>query len=224
MDYSSIAQPWAQPSGQAPRLPVRTNHPLFLKHHGKAWRFEYITIEGKGKSKKKTVGVWLPDIQTEYERPGVNGIRTDGRTIDSSLRHANLNKDGYTVILPHQVDYLRVYPAQGGKFYTTKFFKLENIAGELIKTLDAKAWAEFRIKLVLDGLIRLPHPTILERIRITRARHIDRYVRQQHIPELAVKMKAIQEEVQGMSDAIAAFKEKGREYYVELQQRPKSDG
>jgi hypothetical protein len=41
-------------------------------------------------------------------------------------------------------------------------------------------------------------------------------VRQQHIPELAVKMKAVQDEVKGMSEAIAAFKEKGRDYYVEL--------
>lgn len=124
MDYSSIAQPWAQPSGQAPRLPVRSNFPIFLKHHGKSWRFEYLTIKGKGKAKDKKVGVWLPDIQTEYERPGVNGIRTDGRNIDSSLRHANLNRDGFTVILPHQADFLRVYPARGGKYYTTKFFKL----------------------------------------------------------------------------------------------------
>tara|TARA_R100000278_G_scaffold114004_1_gene92376 strand:+ start:47 stop:706 length:660 start_codon:yes stop_codon:yes gene_type:complete len=216
MDYSNIAQPWAQPSGQAPRLPVRGNFPLFLKHHGKSWRFEYLTIKGKGKAKDKRIGVWLPDIQTEYERPGVNGIRTDGRSIDSSLRQANLNKDGYVVILPHQVDYLRVYPAQGGKYYTTKFFKLENVAGELMKSLDRAEWAQFRIKLILDGLVRPPHPTILERIRIQRARHIDRYVRQQHIPELAGKMKAIQDEVKGMSEAIAAFKEKGRDYYVEL--------
>ena len=216
MDYSNIAQPWAQPSGQAPRLPVRGNFPLFLKHHGKSWRFEYLTIKGKGKAKDKRLGVWLPDIQTEYERPGVNGIRTDGRNIDSSLRQANLNKDGYVVILPHQVDYLRVYPAQGGKYYTTKFFKLENVAGELMKSLDREEWAKFRIKLILDGIIRLPHPTIMERIRIQRARHIDRYVRQQHIPELAGKMKAIQDEVKGMAEAIAAFKEKGRDYYVEL--------
>ena len=216
MDYSNIAQPWAQPSGQAPRLPVRGNFPLFLKHHGKSWRFEYLTIKGKGKAKDKRIGVWLPDIQTEYERPGVNGIRTDGRNIDISLRQANLNKDGYVVILPHQVDYLRVYPAQGGKYYTTKFFKLENVSGELMKSLDREEWAKFRIKLILDGIIRLPHPTIMERIRIQRARHIDRYVRQQHIPELAGKMKAIQDEVKGMAEAIAEFKEKGRDYYVEL--------
>ena len=85
-----------------------------------------------------------------------------------------------------------------------------------MKSLDREEWAKFRIKLILDGLVRPPHPTILERIRIQRARHIDRYVRQQHIPELAGKMKAIQDEVQGMSEAIAAFKEKGRDYYVDL--------
>lgn len=217
MDYSSIAQPWAQPSGQTPRLPVRANFPIFLKHHGKGWRFEYLTSKGKGKAADKTIGAWLPNIQLEYERPGVNGIRTDGRNIDSTLRHANLNKDGYTVILPHQADFLRVYPAQNGKYYTTKFFKLENIAGELIKTLDKEAWAEFRIQLILDGVIRQPHPTILERIRIQRARHIDRYIRQQHIPELATKMKSIEAEVKGMSEATKLIQEKGRDYYVELQ-------
>lgn len=217
MDYSSIAQPWAQPSGQTPRLPVRANFPIFLKHHGKGWRFEYLTIKGKGKAADKTIGAWLPNIQLEYERPGVNGIRTDGRNIDSTLRQANLNKEGYTTILPHQADFLRVYPAQNGKYYTTKFFKLENIAGELIKTLDKEAWAQFRIQLILDGVIRQPHPTILERIRIQRARHIDRYIRQQHIPELAAKMKAIEAEVKGMSEATKLIQEKGRDYYVELQ-------
>jgi hypothetical protein len=101
MDYSSIAQPWAQPSGQTPRLPVRANFPIFLKHHGKGWRFEYLTIKGKGKAADKTIGAWLPNIQLEYERPGVNGIRTDGRNIDSTLRHANLNKEGYTTLSFH---------------------------------------------------------------------------------------------------------------------------
>ena len=217
MDYSSIAQPWAQPSGQAPRLPVRSNFPIFLKHHGKSWRFEYLTIKGKGKAKDKKVGVWLPDIQTEYERPGVNGIRTDGRNIDSSLRHANLNRDGFTVILPHQADFLRVYPARGGKYYTTKFFKLENVAGELMKSLDRTGWATFRIELIKDGKIKPPHPTILERIRIQRARHVDRYIRQQHIPELAVKMKAIEAEVKAMAEGIEQIKELGLGYYDQFQ-------
>lgn len=217
MDYSSIAQPWAQPSGQAPRLPVRSNFPIFLKHHGKSWRFEYLTIKGKGKAKDKKVGVWLPDIQTEYERPGVNGIRTDGRNIDSSLRHANLNREGFTVILPHQADFLRVYPARGGKYYTTKFFKLENVAGELMKSLDRTGWATFRIELIKDGKIKPPHPTILERIRIQRARHVDRYIRQQHIPELAVKMKAIEAEVKAMSEGIEQIKELGLGYYDQFQ-------
>ena len=176
------------------------------------------TSPSRAKGRQRTSG-WGYGYQTSRQNskdPGVNGIRTDGRNIDSSLRHANLNKEGYTVILPHQVDYLRVYPAQGGKYYTTKFFKLENVAGELMKSLDRQEWAKFRMKLIIDGVVRQPHPTILERIRIQRARHIDRYVRQQHIPELAGKMKAIQDEVQGMSEAIAAFKEKGRDYYVEL--------
>jgi hypothetical protein len=217
MDYSSIAQPWAQPSGQAPRLPVRSNFPIFLKHHGKSWRFEYLTIKGKGKAKDKKVGVWLPDIQTEYERPGVNGIRTDGRNIDSSLRHANLNREGFTVILPQQADFLRVYPARGGKYYTTKFFKLENVAGELMKSLDRTGWATFRIELIKDGKIKPPHPTILERIRIQRARHVDRYIRQQHIPELAVKMKAIEAEVKAMSEGIEQIKELGLGYYDQFQ-------
>jgi hypothetical protein len=217
MDYSSIAQPWAQPSGQAPRLPVRSNFPIFLKHHGKSWRFEYLTIKGKGKAKDKKMGVWLPDIQTEYERPGVNGIRTDGRNIDSSLRHANLNREGFTVILPHQADFLRVYPARGGKYYTTKFFKLENVAGELMKSLDRTGWATFRIELIKDGKIKPPHPTILERIRIQRARHVDRYIRQQHIPELAVKMKAIEAEVKAMSEGIEQIKELGLGYYDQFQ-------
>tara|TARA_S200002703_G_scaffold85428_1_gene73724 strand:- start:16 stop:675 length:660 start_codon:yes stop_codon:yes gene_type:complete len=217
MDYSSIAQPWAQQSGQAPRLPVAGNSPFFLKHNPKNWRLEPVKIAGKGKAKDKIVYAWLPHIATEVERAGVNGIRTDGRSIDSTMRQATLNREGWVVILPHQVDYLRVYPARRGKYYTTKFFKLENIAGDLVKSLDKEAWSQFRIQLVVDGLIKPPHPTMLERIRIRRARHIDRYVRQQHIPQLLSKMQSIQAEVDNMAAGIAEIKTDPREYYVKLQ-------
>ena len=218
MDYTSIAQPWAQQTNAAPRLPVSGNQPFFLKHNPKNWRLEPLTVPGKGKQKAKVVFVWLPHIANENERPGVNGIRLDGRTIDSTLRQSQLMKEGWTIILPHQVDYLRVYPARGGKYYTTKFFKIEDIAGELITTLDRQEWAKFRIQLIVDGVVKPPHPSLLERVRIRRARHIDRYVRQQHIPQLLSKMKSIQKEVDDMAAGIAEIKEKGIEYYVNLSQ------
>jgi hypothetical protein len=59
----------------------------------------------------------------------------------------------------------------------------------------------------------MPHPSILEKIRLRRARHIDRYVRQQHIPELAAKMHKVQHEVEAMGKAIEAIKADVRKYY-----------
>lgn len=214
MDYTTIAQPWAQPTGQSPTLPVNANQSFFLKHSAKNWRLEPVET-GKGKA-KKIVWVWLPHIMIEWERAGVNSVRTDGRVIDSSLRQAALTRDGWTLILPHQLDYVRVYPCRGGKYYTTKFFKIENIAGEMVETLDREAWAKFRIQLIADKLINLPHPTILERTRIRRARHIDRYVRQQHIPQLLSKMQSIQKEIENMAAAIATIKTEGIKYYEDL--------
>ena len=214
MDYTTIAQPWAQPTGQSPTLPVNANQSFFLKHSAKNWRLEPVET-GKGKA-KKIVWVWLPHIMIEWERAGVNSVRTDGRVIDSSLRQAALTRDGWTLILPHQLDYVRVYPCRGGKYYTTKFFKIENIAGEMVETLVREAWAKFRIQLIADNFIKLPHPTILERTRIRRARHIDRYVRQQHIPQLLSKMQSIQKEIENMAAAIATIKAEGIKYYVDL--------
>jgi hypothetical protein len=213
MDYSTIAQPWAAPSGNAPVLPMRPNNSLFLKHNPRNWIFEQITVAGKKKGDEKAEWIWLPEIQTEYERPGVNGIRAQGSVVDSSGRQAQLARDGWKVILPNEIDYLRVYPCNGGRYYATKFVKLENIAGDVFETYEREEFARFRLELLLNNVIKMPHPSILEKIRLRRARHIDRYVRQQHIPELAAKMHKVQHEVEAMGKAIEAIKADVRKYY-----------
>jgi len=216
MDYSNIAQPWAAPTGNMPVLPVAPNNSLFFKHSPKNWTFEQITVTAKKKTDPTTRFIWLPEVQTEYERPGVNGIRAYGRNVDSANRQADLQRDGWTIIRPNQVDYMRVYPCNGGQYYTTRFVKLESIAGDVITTYDREGFARFRLQMLLDMVIKMPHYAMLEKIRLRRARHIDRYVRQQHIPQLAAKMVKVQDEVEEMRKAIEAIKTDARGYYEQF--------
>ena len=211
MNYNTIAQPWNQPSQPNVVLPTPPNQSFFMKHNPRLWDFEAIeTTSGK---KKTTKWMWLPKIDTEYERAGVDGIRISGRTVDSSLRKAQLTRDGWNILEPSTHDYLRVYPCRGGKFYENKWTTLENIAGQMISTFDRVEFNHWRVTLMADGVLKLPHPNILRRIVIGQRRSIDRYVRQQHIPELAAKLKSIQKLVDDMNAAIEAITNEGVKVY-----------
>ena len=213
MEYNTLAMPWSAGPETAPILPIRPNSKFFFKHHPRNWALEKVQVPGKKKGEVEMVWKWLPIIETETEKPGVNGIRLNGKFVDATGRHATLARRGYTIFLPNQIDYLRVYPCRGGRYYAHKFMILEDVAGEFVETLDRNAWNEWRMDLVRNGDIKLPHPQLLKRLLLRRSRHIDRYIRQQHIPELAAKMETIRSEVQAMQTGINELQDKGIKYY-----------
>jgi hypothetical protein len=150
----------------------------------------------------------------ERERAGVNGIRSNGRTVDSTNRQASLTRDGWTILLPSNHDYMRVYPCRGGKYYDSKFNQLENIAGQMVTTFDREAFNLWRLELLLNGTVKMPHPNILRRYVISKRRGFERYIRQQHIPELAARLEAMRQEADLMQKEIDAINAKGLEAYA----------
>lgn len=213
MDYSTIAQPWQQPQAASVVLPARPNQTFFYKHTPRNWCFVPFTLPAKGKAKAQVVWRWLPTLDMERERAGVNGVRANGRTVDSTTRQAQLVRDGWQILLPQQYDYMRVYPCRGGKYYDSRFNQLENIAGELVTTFDRQEFNHWRLSLIIDGTIRMPHPNILRRYVLHKKRGFERYIRQQHIPELAARLEAMRIEATNMQTEIDNIINKGLEAY-----------
>jgi len=215
MDYSTIAQPWQQQSAPTVTLPVRPNETFFYKHNPRNWDFVRFELEPKGKSKEpQVVWRWLPTVDMERERAGVNGIRSNGRHADSTNRQAALTRDGWTILLPQNHDYMRVYPCRGGKYYDSKFNQLENIAGQMVTTFNRDEFNLWRLELLLNGTIKMPHPNILRRYVIAKRRGFERYIRQQHIPELAARLESMRQEADLMQKEIDAIIAKGLEAYA----------
>jgi hypothetical protein len=215
MDYTTIAQPWQQQSAPTVTLPVRPNETFFYKHNPRNWDFVKFELEPKGKSKDaQVVWRWLPTVDMERERAGVNGIRSNGRHADSTNRQAALTRDGWTILLPQNHDYMRVYPCRGGKYYDSKFNQLENIAGQMVTTFNRDEFNLWRLELLLNGTIKMPHPNILRRYVISKRRGFERYIRQQHIPELAARLESMRQEADLMQKEIDAIIAKGLEAYA----------
>jgi len=214
MDYTQHAQPWMTEQNAGIRLPTRPNSRYFYKHHPKNWELWHFEIEPKTAKKGAVLKpVWLPKLSGHNETGGVNGTRTTGGRIDSSLSRTKLMDDGWQILRPSDHDYLRRYPCRGGFYYACKFTKLENLGGDLVQSFDYDAWAEWRADLMLNGHLKLPHETFLKRQINLLSRRINRITRDQHIPEIAAKLKALQAEYDDMKSAALDVKKKGVKHY-----------
>lgn len=214
MNYEDIAQPWQTTAQQQITLPTRSNNRFFYKHHPKNWELYYFETEGKGK-KPETVrkAVWLPDLHIHHETPGVNGTRGFTNNPDSGLARTRLVDKGWTIINPSQHDYLRKYPARKGSYWADKFTTLENIGGELVKSYRHDLFAGWRLELMKKGVLQLPHKTFILRKMMDVQRRIERHTRNQHIPEIAAKLKGLQDLHNDMKLALKDLEEnKGGHY------------
>jgi len=203
MDYSTIAQPWQQRAEQGVRLPTLKNHRFFYKHHPKNFELNYFIKEeevttGTGKNKKVEIvkneyPVMLPSLSVQKEIPGVNGIEYVGKgKANSTIWKARLTEQGWTIIEPSKVDYLRVYPCRNGNYHATKFDKLENLGGMLVNTFDFEEYKLFRLELVLSGIIRPIHPHIMKQRIIEIQRLCERKYQSQHIPQIAEQLNNLE--------------------------------
>lgn len=215
MDYSDLAQPWQTSKAASVVLPTKKNNSYFFAHNPRNWEYIYIDIvkqAGKG-TKKTKVGYWLPLLSSIQEQPGVNGIHDVGGRMDSSLTRTRMKDKGWILLPPSEFDYLRIYPALNGKYHSNRFEKLESLAGTLIKEFDHEGFNSWRLELIKNGSIPIPHHTILKRIRLDAAEQINRQMKHQHIPEIKQQIENLQNILNDMDKSISDIQTKGIKAY-----------
>jgi len=215
MKFESIAQPWQQQQQASIVVPARSNNRFFYKHHPKNWELVYFDVEDTTSKTKKMIkkAVWLPDLQSHHETPGVNGSRGYKANPDSGMARTRLLDKGITVLHPSQHDYLRSYPAKGGQYWTSKFNHLESLGGELVITFNHADFAQWRLELMQSGALRIPHKQFLQRKQAEIQRRIERHTRSQHIPEVAAKLKGLKELLTDMQTATDDVAKNGAKHY-----------
>lgn len=222
MNFTAHAQPWAPQSMHQTQLvlPTRPNHPLFAKWWPANWIWQEFqieeTIEKKDKSTtvNKTVGVFVPNIEFETIRPGVNGVRQiRGEVGDVSNRIGQLQREGWIFLDPKRHDYMRVYPAKGGQFYADRFTDIRVLANRVIKTYDRDAFNKWCLQLLVNGELGHIEPQFWSLYVREFAQRPDRLIRQQHIPEIKSKIDALHIQLHAMQQFIADYQTHGIEVY-----------
>ena len=208
MSFDHIAQPWtSSTSNTANRLRIKSNNMFFFAHHPRNWSCV------KMQHGKKEKWVWLPKLNKIPEKPGVNLVRGEQGAVDSTLAQTSFMKKGFTILYPSKHDYMRIYPAVRGKYHTTKFVKLEQLAGEIIKTNDTAAFNTWLQSLVAAGHIELPHPHIMKKIMSIQRELINMHANKQYLPLAKEEMTLAEELLQGMQEATASVQKDGKKYY-----------
>ena len=155
----------------------------------------------------------MPKLNKIPETAGVNLVRGEQGATDSTLAQTTFIQRGFTVLNPAKIDYVRVYPAIGGRYHTTKFMKLENLAGEVIKKNDTAAMNEWLCKLIADGHIEPPHPHMTKKIMNMQEQLITMHTNKQYLPLAKAEMSAAEQLLEGMKEATAAVQKHGVKYY-----------
>tara|TARA_Y100000114_G_C11733570_1_gene314933 strand:- start:391 stop:1053 length:663 start_codon:yes stop_codon:yes gene_type:complete len=216
MELDNLSQPWSMARPQNTRLPISPDHPFYYKHFPANWDFKYITV--KAGKKEKQIPVFLPSVDMERVVPGVNGVhQIQGELGDPSSRLGKLRQAGHVVLDPNEHDYMRVYPAKyGGRKHSPKWESFRVLAGQVVKSFDKVAFDLWKIKLMIDGYIQLPHDHFMELEIIQARKHPDRYISQQHLPEVKTKLEELYKRIADMETARQGILEKGLQYYEEL--------
>tara|TARA_R100000388_G_scaffold93327_1_gene77772 strand:+ start:514 stop:1170 length:657 start_codon:yes stop_codon:yes gene_type:complete len=214
--YDSFAQPWEEKTTQTTRIPRKANPRFFFAHNPESWEtviFEKYQITDD-KKKKVSIPLLLPVLASCQEEPGVNCTRIINGRIDSSMMRTNMQDQGWTILDPKRHDYLRVYPAHKGNYHTSRWIRLEKVGRRMIEHFDQKGFDEWRLSLIADGHIAPPHPKIAELRLISMNRAMSRLERDQHIPEVEMRLKKKQKEYNDTRKAISRVERHGRDAYV----------
>lgn len=216
MNYESISQPWEERTQTETRLPKRANSRFVFAHNPENWELKMYpaTIEtDEGKRKKQSIPVLLPVLTSLPETPGVNATRAVGKRLDSSTMRARMQDIGWTLLDASKHDYMRVYPANRGNYHTTKYIRFEQIGRRIIEHFDHEKFDDWRLSLVRDGHINPPHPQIASLMLISMNRAMSRLERDQHIPEVASRLKSKQEKYKNTKKAIDRLEKYGAKAY-----------
>ena len=165
MKFTELAQPWQANPTKAPRLPIKANHSFYWMHHPKNWELYIFEVanrkKGEDVEETRKIPLFIPKLTKLIEKPGVNNVVNYGSQVSSSYSQSNFIERGFEILQHNQHDYLRMYPAQGGKFYTHRFVELELIGNELLRSTNTEGYAQFRKDLVKNGHLEIPHTGII---------------------------------------------------------------
>ena len=206
MDYSNYAQPWQETRDKQTRIPIKANSRFFYAHYPENWElvhFEQTHKEEGKKPKKIEIPLFLPMLSSIPEEAGVNGCRAVGGRIDSSVLKAQLSNKGWRILEANQHDYIRTYPATRGTYYTSKWVKLEKVGSRILHSFDQDSFNAWRLELMASGAIQMPHPQIIKLKLIDNNRQISSLEQNQHIPEIAARLKAAQKRHTDIKKGIA---------------------
>ena len=219
MKFNDLAQPWSANPQKAPRLPLKANTSFLLMHHPKNWElyvFEKKTRKKKGEESTPSVEkypLFIPKLTKLIEAPGVNNVQNSGHQIDSSYSQSQFYNRGFEILRHNDHDYLRIYPAQGGKHYTHKWVEMELIGSELLRNTDIQGMANWKRKLVADQYLELPHQGIIKIIMRKMESNITRLQQRAHIPAIKMELEKAEEELENAHAALELNKTKGIKAY-----------
>lgn len=212
MDYQNLAQPWtASKRSATARLPTLANPSFIYMHHPANWDLHIMEVQNGKKTTKKPI--WIPGLTRLKERPGVNNVRGTLNNPDSAISRTNFQDKGFIILHPRDHDYLRIYPAIDGVYHTLKWMKLETLAGELIQELDKEEFLKWKISLVKEGYINLPHKHILKKKLLEQKDLIRIHQSKPHLPHAVAMSKESQEFLDYMKTATEAVETQGLNYY-----------
>lgn len=220
MNFNNQAQPWAPQAVQTQiMLPTKANHPSFAKWWPANWlwvEFE-VTKQTKSKTTTTTIGAFVPNVEFEQIRPGVNGVRQlRGELGDVSNRIGQLQRDGWVYLDPNRHDYIRVYPAQRGKYHDIKWMDIRVLANRVIKTMDYQAFWRWVIGLLVNGDLGVVEPHFWELFIGDFHKRTQRIINQQHIPEMAAKLQKQYAQLDAMRAFVDDYKKDGMEVYQRI--------
>ena len=120
---------------------------------------------------------------------------------------------GFTILNHRDHDYLRIYPAAGGKYHTTKFIDIEMVGNNLLKTPNKDAIKEWKRSLVAEGHLDIPHAGIIRILRQKAVDKRDRHAQKPHIPAEVDEMNRQDELIEMMDLATSNLEKKGVQSY-----------
>ena len=211
MKLKELSQPWQVQKQVNNRLNIRSNSRFLWMHHPKNW--ELVAFKEEGEKRSKTVYRLLPVFTSLYATDGVNEVRTNGKNADDSVARARFSNNGMTIIDPIKYNYLVTYPAKGGIYYADRFEILEQIGNTIVKDYDYEGFNEFRRDLMRQKVFNLPHKHFIRLMIIDNKRSIDKYIKDQHIPENAVRLNKHQMIDKNLKNAIKNIEKLGYEVY-----------
>lgn len=217
MKMNKYGHAWSNTIETNKRLRLEIKERFMYFHNPRNWEL------AEFKDGKKTYHLLLPVLNQMILEAGVNGVRSFGKSIDYNLAITNLQQDGCTVLDPSKIDYMVAYDVIGGKHYTDKFTIVEEIAGNVILSYNHEAFNDFRRKLIVDGIIDLPHDHFVRLILRRNNSLLNRLSGQLHNPSSKARYEKAELYSKQVKQASDLIKKQGVKAYEQRRQNTKDN-